>query len=75
MDEAINNLLNDEIQADLIKGCILGAFIGDSAGSYLEFRDLISDEDVEMALTVPGGGVHKVNIYYLIDLYIEYLFR
>ena len=37
-------------------GCIIGAFVGDAAGAVLEFRRKISEEDVQKALTFPGGG-------------------
>lgn len=37
-------------------GCVVGAFIGDSIGSLLEFQNLVTEEEVEKALTMPGGG-------------------
>ena len=38
-------------------GSMLGAFIGDSLGSYLEFkRGIIDNSTVEYAMTMPGGG-------------------
>ena len=38
-------------------GSILGAFIGDSIGSYVEFKTgMIDHDDVRLALTMPGGG-------------------
>ena len=42
-------------------GAILGALVGDSVGSYLEFvfGDL-SNEQVKKCLQMPGGGCHKV---------------
>ena len=44
------------------KGCILGAFIGDSAGAVLEFYQYkITEKDVNNALTFPGGGCFKVD--------------
>jgi ADP-ribosylglycohydrolase len=33
----------------------LGAFIGDSIGSALEFKSKCSKEDVEMAMSMPGN--------------------
>jgi hypothetical protein len=46
---------------DAINGCILGALLGDTTGSYLEFsKVLISPVSVEKALTLPGGGAHNV---------------
>jgi ADP-ribosylglycohydrolase len=49
-------------------GCIMGAFIGDSCGSYLEFyggfddRMLIlpNDEILNKTMEMPGGGHHRV---------------
>ena len=36
---------------------MLGAFIGDSIGSYVEFEiGTINSHDVNNALTMPGGG-------------------
>lgn len=33
------------------------AFLGDSIGSYLEFRgDNVSKNDIERAMKMPGGG-------------------
>ena len=41
---------------------MLGAFIGDSIGSYVEFsRGKISASDVRFALIMPGGGPWKLN--------------
>jgi ADP-ribosylglycohydrolase len=37
-------------------GCVIGAFIGDSIGSLLEFKLHTTPEEVEHALTMPGGG-------------------
>lgn len=42
------------------KGSIIGAFIGDATGAYLEFKFPYSDGYAEKALTLPGGG--KLNI-------------
>ena len=45
----------------LARGCILGAFVGDAAGAVLEFyHKEITEEDVQMALTFPGGGALEV---------------
>ena len=39
-------------------GCIMGAFVGDAGGSYLEFLETeITDELVDAALEFEGGGV------------------
>ena len=46
------------------KGCIIGAFVGDAAGAYLEFsKSLLSPEIVHKAISLPGGGTHSVYIY------------
>ncbi len=45
------------ILEDRIFGCILGAFVGDSIGTYLEFKTgAISDAEVDFALDMNGGG-------------------
>jgi ADP-ribosylglycohydrolase len=43
-------------------GSVLGAFVGDAAGAYLEFwrGGKIREKDVEEALTFPGGGAWLV---------------
>ena len=46
-------------------GCIMGAFIGDSLGSYLEFvkkggKRFYSEAVLNEAMAMPGGGMHKV---------------
>ena len=41
---------------------MLGAFIGDSIGSYTEFKTgVIDPNDVRLALTMPGGGTWKLS--------------
>jgi ADP-ribosyl-[dinitrogen reductase] hydrolase len=46
---------------DRAYGCILGAFIADSCGSYLEFSNEIHCEDtMNECMTMPGGGPHNV---------------
>jgi len=38
-------------------GSILGAFIGDACGSYLEFINYVaSDEEMNTCMEMPGGG-------------------
>lgn len=37
-------------------GSVIGAFIGDSIGSYTEFRSVVDEDTAEKALTMPGGG-------------------
>jgi len=44
-------------------GAILGSFIGDSIGSYLEFemtREGVSAQAIEQAMSMPGGGCWKL---------------
>jgi ADP-ribosyl-[dinitrogen reductase] hydrolase len=41
-------------------GCILGAFIGDSIGSFLEFKKDIPDHLLNLAMKMPGGGPFQV---------------
>lgn len=49
-------------------GCLMGAFVADSCGSYLEFyggtddHELImaSEEVLDKCMTMPGGGYHEV---------------
>ena len=48
------------------RGSILGAFIGDATGAYLEFSKFVLDKErIDLAMTMPGGGVHKVSRIYL----------
>ena len=48
--------LNAEQKASL--GSMLGAFVGDSLGSYVEFeRNEVDEQSVNEAMTMPGGGV------------------
>ena len=37
-------------------GCILGAFVADSCGSYVEFEEVISNKRMDKCMTMPGGG-------------------
>ena len=47
--------------SDKAFGCIVGAFIGDSMGSYVEFIECQVPEDkLLQALEMPGGGPHHV---------------
>lgn len=42
-------------------GCIIGALVGDAAGAYLEFiGHKPSPEEVERAMTMPGGGIWRL---------------
>src|SRR5262249_5867647 len=40
-------------------GAAVGSLLGDSIGSLLEFRSKVSDEQIEKALQMPGGGPHN----------------
>jgi len=43
------------------KGCVFGALVGDSCGSYLEFEvNGISEDQMTKCMTMPGGGCHGV---------------
>lgn len=47
------------MSADAIRrgqGAVMGALVGDSLGSFLEFQREVTPEKVEKALTMPGGG-------------------
>ena len=55
------NQTNSDQEDDFCVGSILGAFIGDSAGSLLEFvPGKHSKALVKKAMTMSGGGHHKV---------------
>ena len=42
-------------------GCIVGAFVGDSCGSFNEFNPVVaSDEEMNQCMTMPGGGPWRV---------------
>ena len=45
---------------DSMIGCLIGGMVGDAAGAVLEFRSKVSIEDVEWAMSMPGGGPHNV---------------
>jgi ADP-ribosyl-[dinitrogen reductase] hydrolase len=43
------------------RGALIGALAGDAIGAYLEFfRRELTPGDVEVAMTLPGGGAHRV---------------
>ncbi len=41
---------------DIALGIIMGALVGDAAGDPLEFKKRITDQDIENALHMNGGG-------------------
>jgi ADP-ribosylglycohydrolase len=43
------------VRKNRAEGSILGAFIADSIGSALEFRKVCTEEDVKMAMRMPGN--------------------
>ena len=48
-------------ELDAATGCIIGAFCGDAIGATLEFpNEKITQKTVETAITLPGGGTHKL---------------
>jgi ADP-ribosyl-[dinitrogen reductase] hydrolase len=50
-----------DVLSDRVHGCILGAFTGDALGTYLEFETgLISQDDVQNAMNMVGGGPFKL---------------
>jgi ADP-ribosylglycohydrolase len=61
--EAIKLTIPQEIDNDFTRrayGCIMGAFIGDSIGSYLEFKKDIPEHLLNVAMKMPGGGPFQV---------------
>lgn len=52
----LTNLMNQD-RYNVAKGCLLGALVGDAAGATLEFfEDDITPDDVDRAMSMPGGG-------------------
>lgn len=46
---------------NLAQGCLVGAFVGDSAGARLEFLGHRPDDtELDDALAMKGGGVFRV---------------
>ena len=46
-------------QEDKVFGCVLGAFVGDSCGSFVEFsEEMIKDDMMDLCMQMPGGGPH-----------------
>ena len=55
LKKTLNAVADIQTRKNRSEGSILGAFIGDSIGSALEFRSECSPEDVKMAMGMPGG--------------------
>ena len=62
LTESLEQLKNiDTPFKDRAFGAILGAFISDSIGSYLEFEEKpCNNEQVTNCMKMLGGGPHKV---------------
>lgn len=59
--DLINSSIASSAFADRAFGCIIGAFIGDSCGSYVEFDELYPSKfKIENCMKMPGGGHHGV---------------
>ena len=47
---------------DSVFGCILGAFAGDSCGSFGEFSlELLTRDEMKQCMAMEGGGPFKLN--------------
>ena len=56
--EMINQNIGDAFN-ERAYGAIIGAFAGDSCGSYCEFdENFPSDKKIEECMKMPGGGYH-----------------
>ncbi|AGE50346.1 ADP-ribosyl glycohydrolase [Acanthocystis turfacea Chlorella virus Canal-1] len=42
-------------------GCVIGAFLGDSIGSFLEFKRNVTIEEAHTAWELPGGGPFRLS--------------
>eukprot|EP00347_Sterkiella_histriomuscorum_P010277 403376918 len=49
-----------DVKLDKSMGCVIGAFIGDAAGGVLEFMKDITQEQVDNAMLMPGGGAMRL---------------
>ncbi|EAR83125.2 ADP-ribosylglycohydrolase (macronuclear) [Tetrahymena thermophila SB210] len=59
---------SEDAQIKRAEGCLFGAFIGDSMGSYLEFnKQQITNELVRQAYQLPGGGIFNLTKGQLTD--------
>ena len=47
---------------NLVYGCILGSYVGDSLGSHNEFETQLRPEDfMKNCMTMPGGGPFMID--------------
>ena len=63
--ERTNREILDEIESNTFQdrayGCILGSFIADSIGSYVEFsNDIVSEDDLDGCMEMNGGGPFRI---------------
>lgn len=68
----MNMKIIDDLQANSLEdaafGAILGAFIGDSCGSYYEFQaEPANTETMIQCMNMPGGGPHGVGAGQITD--------
>ena len=56
-DENINSIENilEQERLDKALGCVIGAFIGDTLGSAIEFKSVITQNMLRQALEMNGG--------------------
>lgn len=57
----MNSIINSGLsvaQKSRAYGAILGAYVGDALGSFIEFKQIITYDDLKEALQMPGGGPH-----------------
>lgn len=60
-------MLQDPL-VDRLLGCMFGAFIGDSLGSYCEFQNKATAEKLVIeAMEMPGGGVFNLKAGQITD--------
>ena len=58
--EILNRIQKNTFE-DRAFGCIVGAFVGDSCGSFNEFNPRLADEKtMDICMTMPGGGPWRV---------------
>jgi ADP-ribosylglycohydrolase len=55
-----NIIMQAKNPLDAARGAIFGAFVGDALGSYIEFKQQISNDLLLETLQMPGGGPFKL---------------